>query len=77
METRDGDLIVGPPRGAQLIKIADKISNLRLDEQPPRWSDEGMLTNRQFAADVITGARGVSEALEQMADSALGPPKTG
>lgn len=45
--------------GARLIKIADKISNLRdLAEHLPQWSDERKQAYRQYAADVITGARG-------------------
>ncbi len=59
--------------GARLIKLADKIANLRdLAEHPPQWDAERMQAYRQFAADVIAGARGVNATLDQVADQALG-----
>lgn len=59
--------------GARLIKLADKIANLRdLAEHPPQWNAERMRSYRQFAADVIAGARGVNATLDQVADRALG-----
>jgi hypothetical protein len=40
--------------GARLIKVADKIANLRdLAEHPPHWDAERMQAYRDFSADVI------------------------
>lgn len=64
--------------GARLIKLSDKISNLRdLAEHPPQWTEKRMQAYRQFAADVIARARGVSEELDRMADGVLVSSKTG
>lgn len=59
--------------GAKMIKIADKMANLRdIADHPPPWSADRIAAYRQFAADVITGARGVNAALDDMADAELG-----
>jgi (p)ppGpp synthase/HD superfamily hydrolase len=64
--------VAAKSEGARLIKIADKIANLcDLAEHPPQWDDQRMLAYRQFAADVIAGARGGNEMLDQVADRAL------
>lgn len=58
--------------GAKLIKIADKVANLRdIADHPPAWSATRIAAYRQFAADVIAGARGVNAALDGVADAEL------
>jgi (p)ppGpp synthase/HD superfamily hydrolase len=58
--------------GARLIKIADKIANLRdLADHPPAWDDERMEAYRVFSAEVIAQATGVSAQLDAMAAAEL------
>lgn len=62
----------GKSEGARLIKIADKIANLRdLADHPPAWDDERMEAYRGFSAEVIAEAAGVSAALDAMAAEVL------
>jgi guanosine-3',5'-bis(diphosphate) 3'-pyrophosphohydrolase len=59
--------------GARLIKQADKIANLRdIVEHPPQWDADRLLAYRQFAADVIVQARGISGALDALGEAELG-----
>lgn len=68
--------IVNAPRksgGAKLVKIADKISNLRdLVASPPRdWSLERKAEYAEFARRVVSGCRGIHPPLEAAFDEAL------
>lgn len=65
-------MAAGKSEGARLIKIADKIANLRdLADHPPAWDDERMEAYRAFSAEVIAKAAGVSAQLDAMAAEAL------
>lgn len=57
-------------KGAKLVKLADKICNLRdIASNPPAdWSVERRQAYFDWAAEVIAGARGVSPALEAVFD---------
>ena len=59
-------------RAAKLVKLADKISNLRdLAATPPAgWSRERRLEYYRWSRDVVAGLRGVNPALEQAFDEA-------
>jgi guanosine-3',5'-bis(diphosphate) 3'-pyrophosphohydrolase len=59
--------------GAKLVKLADKISNLRdIASSPPAdWPQERRQAYFDWAAEVIEGARGVSPALERAFDNAF------
>jgi guanosine-3',5'-bis(diphosphate) 3'-pyrophosphohydrolase len=59
-------------RAAKLVKLADKISNLRdLVATPPAgWSRERRLDYYRWSRDVVAGLRGVNPALEQAFDEA-------
>lgn len=59
--------------GAKLIKLADKISNVRdvTDQPPVGWSTERRLAYLDWAERVVAGCRGVSEVLEQEFDATL------
>ncbi len=64
--------VAGKSKGARLIKVADKISNLRdIADHPPQWDAERVAAYRQFAADMIAGARGLNSALDVLADAEL------
>ncbi len=64
--------VAGKSEGARLIKVADKISNLRdIADHPPQWDAERIAAYRQFAADMIAGARGLNPALDALADAEL------
>ena len=56
--------------GAQQIKLADKISNLRdiFDEPPRGWSMERQATYYKWAREVVDGIRGVNPQLERCFD---------
>lgn len=56
--------------GAKLVKLADKISNLRdiIDCPPPRWSAERRESYFRWAKQVVDGLRGVSPRLEATFD---------
>lgn len=58
---------------AKLVKLADKISNLRdIAATPPAdWSRERRLAYFQWAREVVAGLRGVNPALEQAFDEAF------
>ena len=57
---------------AKMIKIADKISNLRsiLQSPPTGWSEERKQEYFDWAANVVDGCRGVNRLLEQQFDEA-------
>jgi GTP diphosphokinase / guanosine-3',5'-bis(diphosphate) 3'-diphosphatase len=56
---------------AKLVKLADKICNLRdLAVQPPDWSVARKQTYFDWARQVVQGLRGVSPALEAAFDEA-------
>jgi guanosine-3',5'-bis(diphosphate) 3'-pyrophosphohydrolase len=57
---------------AKLVKLADKISNLRdLAATPPAgWSRERRLDYYRWSRDVVAGLRGVNPALERAFDEA-------
>ncbi len=58
--------------GAKLVKLADKISNLRdIAATPPAgWSAERRAEYYHWSRDVVAGLRGVSPTLEQAFDQA-------
>jgi GTP diphosphokinase / guanosine-3',5'-bis(diphosphate) 3'-diphosphatase len=58
--------------GAKLVKIADKISNLRdIAASPPAdWGDERRIAYFDWAASVVAGLRGVNPGLEALFDEA-------
>lgn len=55
---------------AKLVKIADKISNLRsiIDSPPPDWSLERKQEYFAWAKKVVDGLRGVNEGLDKEFD---------
>ncbi|NJC05762.1 guanosine-3',5'-bis(diphosphate) 3'-pyrophosphohydrolase [Sphingomonas kaistensis] len=55
---------------AKLVKLADKISNLRdiASSPPASWSDERRIAYFNWARDVVSGLRGVNPALERVFD---------
>ena len=60
-------------REAKLIKLADKISNVRAIADSPAqdWTAERRLEYVQWAKDVVAGLRGTSSWLEQQFDDAV------
>lgn len=60
-------------RGAKLVKLADKICNLRdlLTSPPPGWSVERKQAYFDWAVAVASGLRGASPALEAVFDSII------
>lgn len=60
----------GKSPGAQLVKLADKISNLRdlVAAPPANWSDERKRAYFEWARSVIDELRGVSPPLEAAFD---------
>ena len=62
----------GLTRGAKLVKLADKICNLRdVAERPPaKWDLERRQEYFEWAKRVIDGLRGVSPRLEAVFDAA-------
>jgi guanosine-3',5'-bis(diphosphate) 3'-pyrophosphohydrolase len=60
--------------GARLVKLADKICNLRdVAERPPaKWDLERRREYFEWAKQVIDGLRGASPALEAAFDAAYG-----
>ena len=56
---------------AKLVKLADKIANLRdiLSDPPDGWSIDRQREYFDWAKDVVDRLRGASEALEQRFDS--------
>lgn len=59
--------------GAKLVKLGDKIANLRdVAENPPKgWSLERRLEYVEWTARVVDGCRGVNEGLERFYDEIL------
>jgi GTP diphosphokinase / guanosine-3',5'-bis(diphosphate) 3'-diphosphatase len=59
-------------RGAKLVKLADKIANLRdIAATPPAdWDAARRAEYYRWSRDVVAGLRGVSPALEQAFDEA-------
>jgi (p)ppGpp synthase/HD superfamily hydrolase len=57
-------------REAKLVKLADKISNVRTlsAAPPPDWSIERRLEYIEWARQVVAGLRGTSTSLEQQFD---------
>jgi (p)ppGpp synthase/HD superfamily hydrolase len=57
-------------REAKLVKLADKISNVRaIAESPaPDWTAQRKLEYLQWARDVVAGLRGTSPSLESQFD---------
>jgi len=57
-------------REAQLVKLADKISNLRdiLSSPPADWPGERKQTYFEWASKVVSGVRGVHPGLEAVFD---------
>jgi len=55
---------------AKMVKMADKISNLKtiLDSPPPDWSETRKLEYFNWAKDVVDGCRGVNAGLEREFD---------
>jgi guanosine-3',5'-bis(diphosphate) 3'-pyrophosphohydrolase len=56
---------------AKMVKMADKISNLKtiLDSPPPDWSETRKLEYFNWAKDVVDGCRGINAGLEKEFDS--------
>jgi guanosine-3',5'-bis(diphosphate) 3'-pyrophosphohydrolase len=61
-------------RAAKLVKLADKICNLRdvADSPPPTWSLRRRRAYFDWARKVVAGLRGVSPRLERIFDDAVG-----
>jgi hypothetical protein len=59
-------------REAKLIKLADKISNVRaiVDSPAPDWTAKRRMDYVRWARDVVAGLRGTSDWLEQKFDEA-------
>lgn len=72
------DLQIEHARGAspraQMLKIADKISNLRsLATSPPEdWSEDRVIEYSLWAAEVVAGCRDANAELAEKFDAALG-----
>lgn len=60
----------GSSREAKLVKLADKLYNLRdLTREPPvGWSEEKTANYYVWAHQVVEGLRGTNEALESKLD---------
>ena len=59
---------------AKLVKLADKICNLRdLRDCPPDWSQKRIALYYSFARDVHSGLRGTHPALDDEIDELLSP----
>ena len=58
---------------AKLVKLADKIANLRdvIDRPPVGWNRHRREQYMQWSAAVVDGCRGTNPALERMFDSVL------
>jgi (p)ppGpp synthase/HD superfamily hydrolase len=65
-------------REAKLIKLADKISNVRAiaDSPAPDWTVQRKLEYVQWACDVVAGLRGTSPSLEQQFDEVAARAET-
>jgi guanosine-3',5'-bis(diphosphate) 3'-pyrophosphohydrolase len=65
-------------RHAKLVKLADKISNLRtmLESPPLGWNESRLAEYILWGQQVVAGLRGVNEGLEQEYDSLLARAKS-
>jgi len=64
----------GKSDGAKLIKIADKIANLRdLENSPPTWAPQRIDAYRHWAWDVVRGCQGVNQKLDDLAEALCQP----
>jgi len=63
---------------AKMVKLADKICNLRdvLASPPAGWALERKIAYFQWSADVVTGLRGTSVKLERIFDGLIAQVKT-
>jgi guanosine-3',5'-bis(diphosphate) 3'-pyrophosphohydrolase len=63
---------------AKMVKLADKICNLRdiLASPPAGWSLERKLAYFQWSADVVAGLRGTNVKLERVFDGLIAQEKT-
>lgn len=59
--------------GAKLIKLADKISNIRdvVENPPSDWNDKRRLEYAEWGVKVIDGVRGTNKELEDYFDSII------
>ena len=58
-------------RRAKILKLADKISNVRsIANDPPDWSARRRLAYVQWGREVVAGLRGASPQLERLFDEA-------
>jgi len=66
--------LIGSP-GAKVIKLADKIANLRdiIAHPPATWSDERKREYFDWASRVVQGIRGTNSQLEATFDSLYSP----
>lgn len=57
----------------KIIKIADKISNIRdiVHRPPPDWTEQRRREYVQWGVDVVAGCRGVNEELERLFDEVI------
>ena len=63
-------------REAKLVKLADKICNLRdLRDCPPDWSEDRISAYHRFARDVYRGLRGKHDGLDSQMEYVLGQHK--
>jgi guanosine-3',5'-bis(diphosphate) 3'-pyrophosphohydrolase len=62
------------PREAKLVKLADKIANLRdlLEHPPKHWDQARLLDYTRWAGAVIDGVRGTHPGLEALFDAVYG-----
>jgi (p)ppGpp synthase/HD superfamily hydrolase len=74
-ERRQKQIVEAPRKspGAKLIKIADKISNIRarIVPQPNQDERDDLLDYVAWAEKVVAGCRGVNAALERMFDDTV------
>ena len=67
----------GKSVGAKLIKVADKISNIRarMVSAPSREERDDLVDYLSFAEKVFAGCRGESKALDQLFDETVARAK--
>ncbi|WP_435198963.1 HD domain-containing protein [Qipengyuania sp. 902] len=74
---RQVESATGKSDGAKMIKLADKIANLRdLSQSPPRWTSDRMCAYRIWAHEVVSGCCGVNRQLDEWAAELCGPDVT-
>ena len=74
VERKSRQILSAPTKSyeAKLVKLADKICNLRdLRDCPPDWTTERIDTYYRFARDVYQGLRGAHAALDHQMDHLL------